>query len=97
MQADLLICWRTLHVLNVSNPKTIKENLVSFTFADGRISEAIVLPGGGAGGPEAGEGGQPLGRELGLRALVLLHDVVIENVHTDSLRMGRARSSTSAM
>ena len=57
-----------------------------FTFADGRISEAIVLP-GAAGGPQAGEGGQSLGRDLGLRAVVLLHDVVIENVHTDSLQV----------
>ena len=63
------------------------------TFADGRVSEAIVLS-SSAGcpqrlrrGAEAGERGEPLGRDLGLRAFVLLHDFVIENVHADALKL----------
>ena len=63
------------------------------TFANWRVPEAIVLS-SSAGcpqrlrrGAEAGERGEPLGRDLGLRALVLLHDFVIENVHADALKL----------
>ena len=62
------------------------------TFADWRVPEAIVLSSPGCPqrlrrGAQAGERGEPLGRDLGLRALVLLHDFVIENVHADALKL----------
>ena len=61
------------------------------TFADGRVSEAIVLSSPGCQrlrrGAQTGERGELLGRDLGLRALVLLHDFVIENVHADALKL----------
>ena len=61
------------------------------TFADGRVSEAIVLSAAGCQrfrrGTQAGEGRESLGRDLGLSALVLLHDFVIENVYADTLKL----------
>lgn len=63
------------------------------TFADWRVPEAIVLssspgcPQRLRRGAQAGERGEPLGRDFGLLALVLLHDFVIENVHADALKL----------
>ena len=76
-------------ISKLSQHSTLNENL--YTFADGRVPEAIVLsaPGGERfrRGTQARERRQSLGWNLELRAVVLLHDFVIENVDADTLQL----------